>query len=351
MEQAIIRSVDFLKKNNFDAIQKEIEESMRVTTVVDVGHEYFEQFGLRSKDNVRPNVCPTNFPVLDSIEYLDGGLGGGELGVIMAPTGGGKSFWLINLGFGALQHGIDVVHYTFELSETNIGRRYDARITGIPIREIVERPEEVQNNLKEFKGGRLFIKEYPVKTATINTIKFHIGRLRSTGFNPGVIIVDYADLMRSRKGYEQKRFELESIYEDLRSFSQELKIPIWTASQTNRGGFGEELITLDKMGEAIAKAQIADFIASFSRTIEEKEKGAGKFFIAKNRFGDDGIWLPTAMNASKAFIALGKKIATDEDISKTVKKAIDGSGIFADESVSGSPLLGALYKDHKDKKI
>ena len=343
MEAAILKSVQYLKKNKFDEIQKEIEESMKLTCQVDIGHDYFGQFGLRSKENVR-NTIPTGFPIIDARKYMDGGLAPGELGVIMAPTGGGKSFWLVNLGFGALAQGHDVVHYTFELSETNVGWRYDARISEVPIKDIPEKASLVESRLNSFKGGRLFIKEYPVKSATINTIKFHIGRLMSSGFDPKLIILDYADLMRSRKGYEQKRFELESIYEDLRGFSQEMKLPIWTASQSNRGGFTDEIITLDKMGESISKAQVADFVASFSRTIEEKQRGLGKFFIAKNRFGDDGVWFPTTINTSNSYIAIGKKLEDDPSVEELVSKTLGGP-----DDVGGSSIMRELYKKHKDK--
>ena len=80
-------------------------------------------------------------------EVLDGGLANGELGVVMAPTGGGKSFFLVNLGFGALAAGKNVIHYTFELSETHVGNRYDSRITGIPTKELRKRMSEAEDGL------------------------------------------------------------------------------------------------------------------------------------------------------------------------------------------------------------
>ena len=337
MEGAILSSVDLLKQGKYDEIQKTIQDALKDSSELDIGHEYMEDLRIRTSVSMRKTV-PTGFPELDG-SHMDGGLAQGELGVIMAPTGGGKSFWLTNIGYGALCAGIDVVHYTFELSEANVGWRYDARITGVPIKEVVKNVDEVEAKLKEFKGGKLVIKEFPTKSATVNQIRFHFEHLRTCGYNPGVIILDYADLMKSRRGYDQKRLELEMIYEDLRGLSMDLKIPIWTAAQTNRSGFNEEIITLDKMGESIAKAQISDFIVSFSRTLAEKKRGLGKLFIAKNRIGEDGFWLPVTTDIARAKILVSKRL--DDD---------DYSGGSSDRSDDSGGLLGEVFDRMKDKK-
>jgi len=201
----------------------------------------------------------------------------------------------VNFGYGALAAGKNVVHYSFELSENNIGNRYDSRITGVPTKEIVTRNREVEINLQRFQGGRLIIKEYPTKIATVNTLKFHIGRLQSSGFDPDLVIIDYGDLMRSRRGYDQKRFELESIYEDLRGFAMETKLPIWTATQSNREGFSDDIITIDKVGEAISKVHVADFFATFSQR---------KFHIGKNRMGAAGVNLDIEIDYGRSLIRL-----------------------------------------------
>jgi len=335
MEAAIIDSVDLLKQNKFDEIQSRIEKALKDTTTIDLGHKYFESLGIRAKKNVR-NPISSGFKVLDGDDILEGGFAGGELAVIMAPTGGGKSFFLVNFGVGALRSGVDVVHYSFELSEYQIGLRYDSCITGVETKQIKNNIKDVENKLNEFKGGKLIIKEFPTKQATVNTIKFHFEHLRSCGYNPGLIIIDYADLMRSRHGYEQKRFELESIYEDIRGLSMELKVPTATASQTNRGGFDGEVITVDKMGESIAKAQIADFIGTYSSSSSEKRRGLGKFFIAKNRMGKDGFWLPVSVDFSRAFISIGNKIEDDD--------------YEVSDSDSTSSIIKELFYERKARK-
>jgi len=338
MEFAVIQSAEMVNKgvydeSKYDEISNIIEKALKESIELELGHNYFGDLNSRMVKNIRKTI-PSGFPVLDSKNILDGGFGSGELVVVMAPTGGGKSFFLVNFGYGALMSGHDVVHYTFELSETNIGWRYDSRITGIPIKEIVNNIDSVESVLKTFSGGKLIIKEYPTRRATVNDIKFHYQHLCASGYNPKLMIIDYADLMRSRKGYEQKRFELECIYEDLRGLAMELGIPIVTASQINRLGYGGDIITIDKVGESMAKVQIADFIASFSRGEEDKKKGTGKFYIAKNRNGEDGFWLPTVINMSISKIEISRRLEEDEE----------------DDSSDSRDVIKKLFDKRKDRK-
>ena len=299
MKSAILESVTLLEKNKYEEINMVVEKALQAGDTLDLGHDYFKDVEIRTDINDR-KTSTTGWPKID--EIMDGGHAAGELGVIIAPTGGGKSFVLMNLGYGALKAGLNVVHYTLELSENAVGLRYDARITGIPIREIKTYSDIVAKKLSEFKGGKLIIKEYPIKSASVNTIRFHLNRLQATGFKPDLIIVDYADIMKSRKHYEIKRYELESIYEDLRAMAQELQLPIWTASQTNRTAIDEEIITLSSIAEAYAKAAVSDFIFSLSRKLSDKISNTGRFYIAKNRNGMDGIIVPLKIDTTIGLI-------------------------------------------------
>ena len=295
MKQAILASVDLLKEGKYEEIQSVIEQSLKINTEQDLGQNYFDSFESRRKVHTR-NTIPTGFPLLDEEDILDGGLGSGELGVVMAPTGGGKSFFLVNLGYGALAAGKNVIHYSMELSETHVGNRYDSRITGI------------------------------------NTIKFHVGRLLSNGFDPDLIIIDYGDLMKSRRGYEQKRFELESVFEDLRAMSMELKLPIWTATQSNRDGFNDEIITIDKVGEAINKAHVVDFFGTFSQR---------KFHVGKNRMGSANINFNIEMKPECAHIELNDDQSSGFSASDKLNSLLTGGG-------DSRSKIGNLYKSYKD---
>ena len=331
MKGAILKSVDLLKEGKYEEIQSVIENSLKINTEQDLGQDFFQSFDSRRKVHTRKTV-PTGFPLLDSENILDGGLAHGELGVVMAPTGGGKSFFLVNLGYGALAAGKNVIHYSMELSETHVGNRYDSRITGIPTKELRSRMVEAENELARFMGGQLMIKEYPPKVATINTIKFHIGRLLSNGFEPDLVIIDYGDLMKSRRGYEQKRFELESVFEDLRALSMEMKLPIWTATQSNRDGFNDEVITIDKVGEAINKAHVVDFFGTFSQR---------KFHVGKNRMGEANVNYNIDMKPECAFIDLNDDQPAGFSTSDKINNLLSGGG-------DNRSKIGNLYKSYKD---
>ena len=207
------------------------------------------------------------------------------------------------MGAEALREGKTVVHYTLELQETVIANRYDSCITGYPLDEIINFKEEVYEEIKDIEGS-LIIKEYPTKSASTNTIKAHLSRLVKRGINPGMVIIDYGDLLKPVVVRKEKRNELESIYEEMRGISAEFQCPVWTASQTNRSGLSAEVITMEQISEAFNKCFVADFIFSVSRTIEDKQNNQGKMFIAKNRNGPDGMVFPIFMDTSNVNIKI-----------------------------------------------
>ena len=123
-------------------------------------------------------------------------------------------------------------------------------------------------------------------------------------FIPILIIIDYADIMRSTRSYDSLRHELKLIYEELRNLAMELKIPVWTASQANREAAEKEVVGLDSMSEAYGKAMVADVVVSLSRKQLEKSTGAGRLFVAKNRAGKDGILFPVRIDCSRSIISV-----------------------------------------------
>jgi len=223
------------------------------------------------------------------------GLGSGELGVIIAPTGAGKSMALAHLGAHAVKAGKNVVHYTLELSESMTGQRYDSCISAIPLSLLFHRKEEVLECIGDLEGS-LLIKEYPTKTASPNTLRAHLDKLKKRNHKIDMIIIDYADLLRPATNFKEKRAELESIYENIRAIAQEHQCPVWTASQTNRSGLSAEVVTMESISEAYNKCFVADFICSISRTIKDKNANTARFFVAKNRNGPDGMVFPMFMD-------------------------------------------------------
>jgi archaellum biogenesis ATPase FlaH len=300
LKEAMMKSVGLLQNCSFDEISTVINDALKLGSENNFGYDYLVDFEARFKLKHRAPVA-TGWKEIDSI--IGGGLGKSELGVVIAPTGAGKSMALVHLGAHAIKEGKTVVHYTLELQDTVIGIRYDSCITGYPLSDIRSFKEEIYEEIKNLDGA-LIIKEYPTKSATTNTLRAHLSRLTKRDIKPGLIIVDYADLLKPVIIRKEKRNELESIYEELRALASEFKCPIWTASQTNRSGLNAEVITMEQISEAFNKCFVSDFIFSISRTIEDKQNNQGKIFIAKNRNGPDGIIYPIFMDTSIVKIAI-----------------------------------------------
>jgi archaellum biogenesis ATPase FlaH len=294
LKEAMMQSVGLLQNCSFDEISTVINNALKLGSDNNFGYDYLADFEIRFTPRHRGPVT-TGWTEMDAI--CGGGLGKGELGVVIAPTGAGKSMALVHLGTEALKENKTVIHYTLELQDTVIANRYDSCITGYPLSDIITFKEEVYETIKDIDGS-LIVKEYPTKSATTNTIRSHLSRLIKRGAKPGLVIVDYADLLKPVTVRKEKRNELESIYEELRAMATEFKCPIWTASQTNRSGLNAEVITMEQISEAFNKCFVADFIFSVSRTIEDKQNNQGKIFIAKNRNGPDGIIYPIFMDTS-----------------------------------------------------
>lgn len=212
-----------------------------------------------------------------------------------------NSWGLINVGAHAIKQGLNVVHYTLELNEGYVGQRYDAVLTGIANQNLKYNLDEVQNAVSKLKGN-LVIKYYPTKTASCSTIRAHIEKMILIGKKPDLVIVDYADLLRGAVSKKEMRHELESIYEDLRGVAGEYEVPLYTASQANRSALEQDVIEADKISESYSKVMIADFVLSLSRKVTDKIAGTGRWHIIKNRFGPDGLTLPSKMNMSNGQI-------------------------------------------------
>lgn len=215
-----------------------------------------------------------------------------------------NSHFLVSLGSHALKVGKNVVHYTLELSETAVGIRYDSHLTGIASNDIQDSKQEVLEQYKSAELGRLIIKEYPTGGATVNTIRNHLEKLALRGFIPHMIIIDYADIMRSSREYDALRLELKLIYEELRNLAMERSIPLWTASQANRDSSNSDVVGLENMSESYGKAMVADVVLSLSRKPTEKATGAGRLFVAKNRAGRDGILFPVHIDTARSTIKI-----------------------------------------------
>jgi hypothetical protein len=213
-----------------------------------------------------------------------------------------------------------------ELTEAAVGLRYDSNLCDIDSNLVIDNKDLVLETYRKQKLGRLIIKEFPTNTATIYTLRAHIERLNIKGFQPGLIIIDYADIMRSTRRYDSLRHELKLIYEELRAFAMEKRVPIWTASQSNKEGSMTEIVDLNNMSEAYGKAMVADVVLSISRRSFEKSTGHGRLYVAKNRAGRDGLVFPIMIDTARSKFTIignagGIESATKDDEAE-MKKAL-----------------------------
>lgn len=299
LKGVILQSVDLLKAGNFDRIKDLVDKAMKVGTETDLGHDYKDDFISRMED-VKRSTVPSDWSPINDL--MDGGLGPGELGVVVAPSGVGKTWILTALGASAVRQGLSVVHYSMELSEHYVGARYDTVFSHIPSADIKEKRDIVEEKIRGLKG-KLMIKYFPPKGVSSKKIAQHIDKMIAADNKPDLIICDYADLLLSHSNKTDSTYaEQGGVYIDLRGLSGEYGIPVWTASQTNRSAIDSEVIEADKISDSYAKVMNADFIMSWSRKAKDKLNNTARAHIMKNRFGPDGITFPCKMDTNTGFI-------------------------------------------------
>jgi hypothetical protein len=293
IKQAIMDSVSLLKHGNFDEIKTKIDSAMKAGADTNIGLEYVTDVAARYNEAARHTIT-TGWDVIDDL--MDGGLAPGELGVVMAPAGIGKSWLLINIGAHAVKAGKTVIHYTLELNENYVGQRYDSVLTGIPAQNLKNYREDIEAKMLTLKGD-LIVKYYPTKSVGVMGLKAHIEKTIMLGKKPDLVIVDYGDLLKVNIK-KDKHEALEDLYEELRGMAGEYSIPVWTASQAGRSALEDDIIEADKIASSYGKVMVADFLMSLSRKVEDKMSGTGRGHVIKNRFGPDGITLPCKINTN-----------------------------------------------------
>jgi replicative DNA helicase len=285
LKKALLNSVDLLKAGDFDGIKYLVESALKAGQDKNVGHEYSKDVESRFREDAR-TVLPTPWGRVN--EILQGGLGNGDFGLIFGNPGGGKSWSLVALGGYAVKMGFNVLHYTLELGEAYVGRRYDAFFSKISVDQILKSRKKIEEIIPELPG-ELIIKEFPTGRATISTIESHIRKVTDLGVKPDLVIIDYVDLLSTKKRTADRKGEIDDIYTSTKGLARELDIPIWSVSQVNRAGAKDDVIEGDKAAGSYDKIMITDFCMSLSRKAKDKVNGTGRFHIMKNRYGMDGL--------------------------------------------------------------
>lgn len=314
IKNAVLRSADMLQKGQYDDIKSIVDRAMRSGMERDLGHNWLEDLDERVSKMSRDTV-PTPWACVNDL--IDGGLGAGELGCIIAPSGVGKSWLLCALGAAALREGKRVVHFTFELSQNYVGLRYDTIATSIEPSEIKNNVTLVRDTINKIPG-ELIVKYFPTRTASVNHLNAFISRLIQVGKKPDLVIIDYADLMRSTERSNARHEELGFIYEEIRGMLGELQIPGWTASQSQRSALQDDVVDADKIAGAYAKIFVCDVIMSASRKLADKLSNTARILFIKNRFGADGMTFPAVMDLAHGQMEIydeaspeGMRIKTD----------------------------------------
>ena len=301
IKSAILQSVEILEsKGDYEQIKNIIDDAMKAGTERDLGHEYAEDIEYRYSEMARTTI-ETPWDVINDL--TQGGLAAGELGVIVAPAGVGKTWILCALGGGAMKKGINVVHYTLELNEAYVGLRYDSVLTGLANQNLKYHIDDVKSAVEKV-DGELIVKYFPTKTASVHTLSAHLQKIKTMGKPFDMVVVDYGDILRDTSNSREVRHALGNIYEDLRGLAGEFEVPIWTASQANRSALDEDVIEATKVAESYQKVMTADFVLSLSRKVEDKIGNTGRFHVIKNRFGPDGLTYPAKVNTNTGAVEI-----------------------------------------------
>jgi replicative DNA helicase len=310
MKSAILESADLLKEGDFDGIRNMVEKAMKAGMDKNIGHEYNKDIESRYRENYRPTI-PTPWPVLN--EGIQGGFGPGDLAIVFGNPGGGKSWTCVAMAAHAVKMGFNVNYYTLELGEDYVGKRFDCYLTGYSIDEVNDHREEVQKLVGDLKG-KLIVKEYAPKGATVNTVKSHIQKCIDMDHKPDLVIIDYVDYLKAPsrgKGFERKD-EIDDVFIATKGLAKDLKIPIITPSQVNRMGAKDSIIEGDKAAGSYDKMMVADVCISLSRQKEDKVLGTGRIHVMKNRYGQDGMTYDILMDTNNGHIEfVGKQELTD----------------------------------------
>jgi len=320
LKQALMDSADLLNQGDYDSIRGIIEQALKAGMDKNIGHEYLKDVESRYREDYRPTV-PTPWRVLN--ENFQGGMGPGDLGIVFGNPGGGKSWMMVAMGAHAVQQGFNVIYYTLELGEDYVGKRFDCYFTGYSIDEVNNHRDKVEEVMEKLPG-RLIVKEYPPKQASVTTVKSHIQKCEDMGFKADMVIIDYVDYLRGpSKKFAERKDEIDDVFVGVKGLAKDLKIPVLTPSQVNRMGAKDQIIEGDKAAGSYDKLMVADFAISLSRQKEDKVNGTGRIHIMKNRYGMDGMTYNALVDTNNGHIDISDDIMT-EDLSPVQPTNVPG---------------------------
>jgi replicative DNA helicase len=233
---------------------------------------------------------PMGIPGIDRL--LKGGLAKGEIGVVLAPTGVGKSTLLTKISNHAFNLGYNVLQIFFEDNPKIIQRKHITLWTKIHPDDLSLRKDEVMEKVKEVKEtmtNQLILKKLPSDTVTMMQIKNQIRKMISEGIKIDMVLLDYIDCVVPDKNLGDEWKSEGSVMRAFEAMCHELDIVGWTATQGNRSSISSDVVTTDQMGGSIKKAQVGHVIISVAKSLQQKEMKLATIAITKSRIGDDGV--------------------------------------------------------------
>jgi replicative DNA helicase len=274
----------------YHKIENIIQKALQIGTTNDEMQDVFDNISDALRADSR-NPIPTGITGIDML--LKGGLGRGELGVVLAPTGTGKTTLLTKMTNTAYNAGFNVVQIFFEDNINNIKKKHYTIWSGISPDDQILDPEETTKLVESAQSrsnGQIKLLKLPSDSMTISEIKSKLRKLNSDGFRIDLLTLDYVDCISPERNNHSEEWKGEgSIMRALEAMTSEFDIAIWTATQGNRGSISSEVVTTDQMGGSIKKAQIGHVVLSIAKTLEQKEHNLATLTLLKSRIGKDGV--------------------------------------------------------------
>jgi len=281
-------------KKNRDAIPTILSDALSVSFNRNVGHDYLEDYEERYELYNRKESR-----IQFDLEYFNkitkGGLPNKTLNIALAGTGVGKSLFMCHHASSVLLEGKNVLYITLEMAEEKIAERIDANLLNVNIQEIVDLPKPIfegkVTNLAKKTQGSLIIKEYPTASAHSGHFKALLNELAlKKSFKPDIIFIDYLNICASsryRAGSNVNSYSyIKAIAEELRGLAVEANVPIVSATQTTRSGYGSSDVDLTDTSESFGLPATADLMFALIST--EELEGLGQIMVKqlKNRYND-----------------------------------------------------------------
>ena len=308
---SVAEDVSSGKVDTSDVLDK-FEKSCNINLVTDLGLDLYSNI-----DTLIDDINSVEHHIPSKWEWLDDCLGGGfleagkSLYVFAGETNIGKSIFLGNVAHNIAKEGKNVLLITLEMSELLYARRICSNVTKVPMKEMVGNTPAIKQAIKDEKG-KIFIKEFPPATITVNQLKGFIKKFQEQGIKLDAIVLDYLNLMHSTMGnnsYER----IKHVTEQVRAMSYLFECPIISATQLNRAGFDQDNPDLATISESIGLAATADVIVSIYQNEEDRELGIIRLGMMKNRYGPRGMTQAMRINYSTLTIEEADDIEFEDD--------------------------------------